>query len=101
MIKITVGKVLAVLMVITGIAGAISNIISNTQVALWQFNCVCWAVVSLMIEFRLDKAEKEYEELVDIIFNAYDESKNAEETKEDAKQFGKAKKQSYIYVNKK
>ena len=81
MIKITVGKVLAVLMVITGIAGAISNIISNTQVALWQFNCVCWAVVSLMIEFRLDKAEKEYEELVDIIFNAYDESKKEEETK--------------------
>ena len=31
----------------------------------------------------------------------YDESKNAEETKEDAKQFGKAKNQSYIYVNKK
>ena len=101
MIKITVGKVLAVLMVIIGIAGAISNITNNTQVALWQFNCVCWAVVSLMIEFRLDKAEKEYEELVDIIFNAYDESKNAEETKEDAKQFGKAKNQSYIYVNKK
>ena len=101
MIKITVGKVLAVLMVITGIAGAISNITNNTQVALWQFNCVCWAIVSLMIEFRLDKAEKEYEELVDIIFNAYDESKNAEEKKEDVKQFGKAKNQSYIYVNKK
>ena len=97
MIKITVGKVLAVLMVIIGIAGAISNITNNTQVALWQFNCVCWAVVSLMIEFRLDKAEKEYEELVDIIFNAYDESKKEEETK----QFGKAKNQSYINVNKK
>ena len=81
MIKITVGKVLAVLMVIIGIAGAISNITNNTQVALWQFNCVCWAIVSLMIEFRLDKAEKEYDELVDIIFNAYDESKKEEETK--------------------
>jgi hypothetical protein len=38
-----------------------------------------------MIEFRLDKAEKEYEELVDIIFTSYEEQKNAEEVKEDAK----------------
>jgi len=53
--------------------------------ALWQFNTLCWAIVALMIEFRLDKAEKEYEELVGIIFTSYEEQKNAEEVKEDAK----------------
>lgn len=84
MIKITLGKVLATLMIIIGIAGAITNFTTNHQIALWQFNCVCWAGVALIIEFNLDRAERRYDELVDIIFNAYDEQKNAEEAKENA-----------------
>jgi hypothetical protein len=72
MIKITLGKVLAVLMAVIGIIGAISNIKNNTQVALWQFNCVCWAIVALMIELRLDKAQDQYDDLVETIFDEYD-----------------------------
>ena len=84
-VKITLGKVLAALMIGLSVSGIISSIIDNQQLALWQFNTLCWAIVALMIEFRLDKAEKEYEELVDIIFTSYEEQKNAEEVKEDAK----------------
>jgi uncharacterized protein YacL len=83
--KITLGKVLAALMIGLSISGIASSIADNQQLALWQFNTLCWAIVALMIEFRLDKAEKEYEELVDIIFTSYEEQKNAEEIKEDAK----------------
>ena len=82
--KITLGKVLSALMIGFSASGIASSIADNQQLALWQFNTLCWAVVALMIEFRLDKAEKEYEELVDIIFTSYEEQKNAEEVKEDA-----------------
>jgi uncharacterized protein YacL len=82
-VKITLGKVLAALMIGLSISGIISSITDNQQLALWQFNTLCWAIVALMIEFRLDKAEKEYEELVDIIFTSYEEQKNTEEVKED------------------
>jgi uncharacterized protein YacL len=82
--KITLGKVLAALMIGLSISGIISSITDNQQLALWQFNTLCWAIVALMIEFRLDKAEKEYEELVDIIFTSYEEQKNTEEVKENA-----------------
>jgi hypothetical protein len=71
-IRITIGKVLAVLMAITGMIGAVSNITNNTQVAMWQFNCVCWAIVALMIELRLDKAQDQYDDLVETIFDEYD-----------------------------
>jgi uncharacterized protein YacL len=82
-VKITLGKVLAALMIGLSISGIISSITDNQQLALWQFNTLCWAIVALMIEFRLDKAEKEYEELVDIILTSYEEQKNTEEVKED------------------
>jgi hypothetical protein len=82
--KITLGKVLAALMIGLSVSGIASSIADNQQLASWQFNTLCWAIVALMIELRLDRAEREYNELVDIIFNAYDESKNTEEVKEDA-----------------
>ena len=82
--KITLGKVLAALMIGLSVSGIASSIADNQQLALWQFNTLCWAVVALMIEFRLDKAEGEYNDLVDTIFTAYEEQKNTEEVKEDA-----------------
>ena len=83
--KITLGKVLSALMIGFSVSGIASSIADNQQLALWQFNTLCWAVVALMIEFRLDKAEGEYNDLVDTIFTAYEEQKNTEEVKEDAK----------------
>jgi len=84
-VKITLGKVLSALMIGLSVSGIISSITDNQQLALWQFNTLCWAIVAIMIEFRLDKAEGEYNELVDTIFTAYEEQKNTEEVKEDAK----------------
>jgi len=83
--KITLGKVLAAVMIGLSVSGIASNIADNQQLALWQFNTLCWAIVAIMIEFRLDKAEGEYNDLVDTIFTAYEEQKNTEEVKEDAK----------------
>jgi uncharacterized membrane protein AbrB (regulator of aidB expression) len=83
-VKITLGKVLAALMIGLSVSGIISNITDNQQLASWQFNTLCWAIVAIMIELRLDKAEGEYNDLVDTIFTAYEEQKNAEEVKEDA-----------------
>jgi uncharacterized protein YacL len=82
--KITLGKVLAALMIGLSVSGIASSIADNQQLALWQFNTLCWAIVAVMIELRLDKAEREYNELVDIIFTSYEEQKNTEEVKEDA-----------------
>jgi hypothetical protein len=82
--KITLGKVLAALMIGLSVSGIASSIADNQQLALWQFNTLCWAIVAIMIEFRLDKAEGEYNDLVDTIFTAYEEQKNTEEVKENA-----------------
>jgi hypothetical protein len=84
-VKITLGKVLSALMIGFSISGIVSSIADNQQLALWQFNTLCWAIVAIMIELRLDKAEGEYNDLVDTIFTSYEEQKNAEEIKEDAK----------------
>ena len=72
MIKITLGKVLASLTITVGLMAAISNVTNNQQIALWQFNCVCWAIVALMLEFRLDRIQNEYNDLIDTIFEEYD-----------------------------
>lgn len=84
-VKITLGKVLSALMIGLSVSGIASSMADNQQLAMWQFNTLCWAIVAIMIEFRLDKAEGEYNELVDTIFTAYEEQKNTEEVKEDAK----------------
>jgi hypothetical protein len=82
--KITLGKVLSALMIGFSASGIASSIADNQQLALWQFNTLCWAIVAIMIELRLDKAEGEYNDLVDTIFTAYEEQKNTEEIKENA-----------------
>jgi hypothetical protein len=71
-VKITLGKVLAALMIGLSVSGIISSITDNQQLALWQFNTLCWAIVALMLEFRVDRAEKEFDDLVETIFEEYD-----------------------------